>query len=730
MKSDTKRLIVGMLVAFGVLMGWNLFMKWQWPEWYAKEHGPKQEQPQQPVAPAPTTATSRGTPATTGTTGGGQATPGTTGTPGTVTAAGWVARGVAAGHAPPAARVLGKEVANDPTYAMGVRVVPRGAAVDRVVLNSFDKSADDRKARFTFEEPFGAGTGNPVAETRTLMSRTVSIAGQRVDLGAVDWREERADDKSVVYAVDVFDGAGDKAAKVATVYKTFALTARADASQGYILNVTQRVENLQADKAVNVWAVVNGVGTPPRELEQRPDQAVIGAFHVEGGTAKLHQWLISSDFGPNGFTSKAWTQEDEKNTTAEKRRPALWIGQQSSYFNSIVRPIPADNAPRDADWVQHFGGDLINPTAIPDHFWVMTNVMTKDLPVAGGQAREFAFEAYFGPKGRKVLKNDFYAAAPRFYDQTLVISGGLCAVCTWSWLINGLVWLLGIFEWATKDWGVAIILLVVLVRALLHPITKKSQVHMMKMQKMGPELEKLKKRFADDKEALAKAQMQFYKEQGMGPILGCLPMFLQMPIWIALWNALQSTFELRAEPFLYGLTWIKDLAQPDKLIRFDQPVNLFFFQLNALNILPLLLGVVFYLQSKLQPKPPTMSKEQESQQKMMIWMSTLLFPLFLYTGPSGLNLYILTSTAFGIVESKVIRKHIKEREAAEAARGPVIVDGPPDEMGGGVRRVGGPKGGKGGGAAEPGKKKGWLQRLQEKAEELQKQQQQQKRKGK
>ncbi|MEZ0264643.1 MAG: YidC/Oxa1 family insertase periplasmic-domain containing protein, partial [Phycisphaerae bacterium] len=533
MKSDTKRLIVGMLVAFGVLMGWNLFMKWQWPEWYAKEHGPKQEQPQ-PVAPAttPTTATSQGV-ATTGTTGGGQATPGTTGTPGTVTAAGWVARGVAAGQAAPAARVLGKETANDPTYAMGVRVVPRGAAVDRVVLNSFDKSADDRKSRFTFEEPFGADKGAPVAETRTLMSRTVSIAGQRVDLGAVDWREEKADDKSVVYAVDVYDGAGDKAAKVATVYKTFALTAKADPSQGYVLNVTQRVENATAEP-FTTWTVVNGVGTPPRELEQRPDQAVIGAFHVEGGTAKLHQWLLSSEFGPNGFTSKAWSKD-------EKERPALWIGQQSSYFNSIVRPVPFDNAPRDADWVASFGGDLINPTATADHFWVMTNVRTKDQTVEAGKAKDFAYEAYFGPKGRKVLKNDFYGAAPRFYDQTLVISGGLCAVCTWSWLINGLVWLLGIFEWATRDWGVAIILLVLLVRALLHPITKKSQVHMMKMQKMGPELEKLKKRYADDKEALAKAQMSFYKEQGMGPILGCLPMFLQMPIWIALWNALQST---------------------------------------------------------------------------------------------------------------------------------------------------------------------------------------------
>src|SRR5215217_9479489 len=94
---------------------------------------------------------------------------------------------------------------------------------------------------------------------------------------------------------------------------------------------------------------------------------------------------------------------------------------------------------------------------------------------------------------------------------------------------------------------------------------------------------------------------------------------------------------------------------------------------------------------------------------MMTWMSTLLFPFMLYTGPSGLNLYILTSTAFGIIESKVIRNHIKEREALEAL-GPTIIDAPPPEKGGGAKK---PKG------DDPIKPKGWLQRLQEKAEQVQ-----------
>ena len=197
----------------------------------------------------------------------------------------------------------------------------------------------------------------------------------------------------------------------------------------------------------------------------------------------------------------------------------------------------------------------------------------------------------------------------------------------------------------------------------------------------------------------------------MTPIYGCLPMFLQMPIWIALWNSLQSTFELRHSPFLYGLTWIHDLSKPDYLVHFQNPVPLIFgMTLRGINVLPLLMSVVMYFQTKMQPKPATMTAEQAQQQKMMLWMSTLLFPLMLYSGPAGLNLYIMTSTLFGIIESKVIRKHIKEREALEAA-GPTIIDEDPPERGGGggSKRKDDPKG---------PKPMGWLARLQERAEQI------------
>src|SRR5439155_3908789 len=123
-------------------------------------------------------------------------------------------------------------------------------------------------------------------------------------------------------------------------------------------------------------------------------------------------------------------------------------------------------------------------------------------------------------------------------------------------------------------------------------------------------------------------------------------------------------------------TWIKDLSQPDRLIWFpNHPLNLGFFSIDAINLLPILVAIVSFFSTKYTPNPPATTPEQEQQQKMMQWM-TLLLPLIFYKMPSGLNIYYLTSTSIGIIEGKVIRDHIKQREEAEKGER-VIIDGAP-----------------------------------------------------
>jgi YidC/Oxa1 family membrane protein insertase len=148
--------------------------------------------------------------------------------------------------------------------------------------------------------------------------------------------------------------------------------------------------------------------------------------------------------------------------------------------------------------------------------------------------------------------------------------------------------------------------------------------------------------------------------------MGFLPMMVQMPVWIALWSAVYASIDLRGAAFLPF--WITDLSVPDALVRFSTiTVPLLGWKIESLNLLPILMGVAFYLQQKLMPSQAAANPQVAQQQKMMMIMMPLLFPLMLYKAPSGVNLYIMSSVFAGVIEQRVIKKHIREREEAESA---------------------------------------------------------------
>jgi YidC/Oxa1 family membrane protein insertase len=201
----------------------------------------------------------------------------------------------------------------------------------------------------------------------------------------------------------------------------------------------------------------------------------------------------------------------------------------------------------------------------------------------------------------------------------------------------------------------------------MHPITKKSQVSMSKMQKLAPMAGEIKKKYANNKAEMNKQMMALYRKQGASPIMGFLPMMLQMPIWIALWSAVYASIDLRGARFLPF--WITDLSMPDAVVSFQTiTMPLLRWKIQSLNLLPLMMGVAFYLQQKLMPSQADASANPQvaQQQKMMMIMMPLLFPLMLYNGPSGVNLYIMSSTFAGVIEQYVIRKHIRAKEQADS----------------------------------------------------------------
>jgi YidC/Oxa1 family membrane protein insertase len=186
------------------------------------------------------------------------------------------------------------------------------------------------------------------------------------------------------------------------------------------------------------------------------------------------------------------------------------------------------------------------------------------------------------------------------------------------------------FERVVGNWGLAIILLTVLVKLLLYPLTAKSVQSMNAMRKLQPEIEKLKAKFAGDREKLNQATMQLYQQHKVNPLGGCLPMLLQLPIWFALYATLQTSVELYREPFL----WMHDLTRHDPYF-----------------ILPIAMGVSSFAMQKISPQPA-----DNTQAKMMLYFMPIFFTALMLFVPGGLTLYIFVNNVLSIAQQQIMMK--------------------------------------------------------------------------
>ncbi len=203
------------------------------------------------------------------------------------------------------------------------------------------------------------------------------------------------------------------------------------------------------------------------------------------------------------------------------------------------------------------------------------------------------------------------------------------------------------------NYGLAIIIMTAVIRLMLHPLTRRSQLSFAKMQKLQPKIAELQKQFGNDKEKLAQAQMELWRKYGVSPLGGCLPMLLQMPVLFALFGTLRAAIQLRHAGFL----WIADLSQPDTL--FHLPFNIPLLG-DQFNLLPIFMAVTMMLNQKYM-SPPAATEQAAQQQKLMKWFP-LFFVFLLYSFPSGLNLYLTCSTGIGLLERWLIQRKADEIE--------------------------------------------------------------------
>ena len=376
-----------------------------------------------------------------------------------------------------------------------------------------------------------------------------------------------------------------------------------------------------------------------------------------------------SMFSPSSVQS--WAQFYPALGRSDTVNPVLWMGATNKFFASLMYLQPTEGGALQAAQYRTF--------EVGDTKTYRTEVNLERIKIAPGKTGQVSLDLFAGPKD-----GDLFTTVPLYKKLNFneAIETGSCCGITWfNWLTPVVMWLLEHLGQWVGNYGVAIIILVIIVRVLLHPLTKKGQVSMMKMQKLAPKMAALKEKYKDDKDALQRETMKFYKEQGAMPILGCLPMMLQMPIWIALYTGLNADVALRQTAFLP--VWITDLAGQDAVYHLPWAVHLplldtFMGPIVNINLLPILLTIAMYYQTKLTPTSmgATASPQQASQQKMMKYMSPVMMLVFFYNAPAGLNLYIMTSTFSSVFEQIIIRRHIQQKEALEsAAETQVVVPG-------------------------------------------------------
>lgn len=368
----------------------------------------------------------------------------------------------------------------------------------------------------------------------------------------------------------------------------------------------------------------------------------------------------------------------------------------------------------------------------------LTVLQSAVVPVAGGKAADFSAGVYAGPVSRAVIGKDPLASAASVDELVLYSMGGPCVFCTFQSITTALRWYLGVLhDYVVFDWALAVIFLVLTVRTILHPVTRWSQTNLQRfgkqMQRLAPKQQAIKDKYGSDPARMREELGRLMAEEKVNYLqaLGCLPMFLQTPVWIALYAMINFTYELRHEGAFFGLfqkisggAWgfLGDLSEPDRLVRlgfgFDLPLM---GHIDAINIIPVLLGVVFYIQQKYlsPPSATTLSPEMETQQKIMKVMMVVLFPVMMYNAPAALSLYFVANSSLGILESKLIRKKFDEEEKLREEQEKIMS---PAER----RKA----------AAASGKPKGFFARLQEtleqrmaEAERLRQEQEKAKRKG-
>ncbi len=338
--------------------------------------------------------------------------------------------------------------------------------------------------------------------------------------------------------------------------------------------------------------------------------------------------------------------------------------------------IPTDAAEAWPDWFglrNRFFVALVVPESEFDRKWIHA-LQFRDDPrkdaATGAELKGLAVDALTGPvpagPQRFTVQHKLFLA-PIQGDALREVPGGsefinygCCGLITPVGEL--IVWILNGVHAVVPNYGWAILITTLLVKLALFPITKKGQVSMARMSELQPKIQALQARHRDDPQRMNQEMWKLWKEEKVAPWSGCLPLMIQMPIFIGLYSVFDTAVEFRNAPFV---GWIHDLSQPDRFHVLSSPISFWFIHFQEINLLPPLMTVAWFLQALTAPKSP--DPNMAVQQKMFLFMP-LMFGFMTYSVASGLSLYMCMNFILGLAEQKLIKTFWLPKKAPVPAK--------------------------------------------------------------
>jgi YidC/Oxa1 family membrane protein insertase len=412
--------------------------------------------------------------------------------------------------------------------------------------------------------------------------------------------------KSAYFKADQADitiqGPGDKATLTMTfeapdgivVQRTYAFT-----GGSYLMDLTVQLRN-QSEKTLDDNLILEMASDPITQMDR---YAGFGAW-IDGNLLEI----------------KPKDLEDDLDHLKNKSYKLTWAGYEDQYFLTALLPADQERTRLQASIYNKAGVALkfVNPP----------------LVMPPQTQKEYKYTTYYGPKDYKILKsmnNELDRSV--YFGWFDILSKPLLILMAW---LHGYV----------GNYGVVIILITIMIKLIFWPLTAKSYQSMKGMQKLQPKIMKLREKYKDDRQKMNQEMMQLYRTYKVNPLGGCLPMVIQIPVFIALYRLLDYSLELRHAPFAL---WIHDLSTPDRLFDFGFQIPLM-APPSGIPVLTLLMGASMLLQQKMTPTPG-----DPMQAKMMMLMP-IFFTFIFINFPSGLVLYWLVNNILSIGQQTYINK--------------------------------------------------------------------------